>query len=71
MAMTTSEPEPVETPVDMPYGTYEEYVRAMQDKGEVLGVLTGQYPARTMPITGAPPRQDLDGEFLDDDDGSA
>lgn len=40
----------------------------------VLGVLKGQYPSRTMPITGTPPRQDLDGDFLDEqhqDTGSA
>lgn len=50
--------------VDMPYGTYEEYVRAAEDRGEVLGVLTGQYPARSMPIATSP-------EDTDDDDGSA
>ena len=51
------------------YPSFEDYVR---DNPPVLGVLTGQYPApRTMPITGTPPRQDLDGEFLDDESGSA
>lgn len=48
----------------------EEYTSAQEmltADEPVLGVLTGRYPARTMPIA---PRQDLDGEFLDDESGS-
>lgn len=40
---------------------------------QILGVLTGQVPVKSMPITGRPPRQELDGEMLPDEpdeDGS-
>jgi hypothetical protein len=40
------------------YNTYEEYVRAQPP---VLGVLTGQYPARTMPIAMDPEEPEDEG----------